>query len=125
MSALSWLVFGHLIGDWLLQNDWMAMGKRQRLLCLPGLVHAALYTACILGAAWAFGGWHGSPASYLVLGGLIFISHWLIDGTRLVEGWMRFYRQSDLPVVRLMVDQTLHLVVLAVLLGLASMYWPV
>lgn len=51
-------------------------------------------------------------------GPAVFLSHWLIDGTRLVNLWMRVSRQSDLETVRLMVDQTLHLLVLALVAAL-------
>ena len=122
MNTFSFLFFGHLFGDWVFQNDWMAKGKRRRLFSLPGLVHAAIYTACVLLAAWVSGGFRALPGAYLWLGGLVFVSHWLIDGTRLVDSWMRLYRQTDLPVVRLMVDQTLHLLVLAALIGVSS-FW--
>ena len=120
MNTFAWLVLGHLLGDWVLQNDWMAKGKRRQLLGMAGLVHAAGYALTILGACW-FSGCRGrQPTFYLALGGAIFLSHWLIDGTRLVERWMRLYRQTDLPVVRLMVDQTLHVVVLVASMVLMS-----
>jgi hypothetical protein len=113
MSAFAWLVLGHLLGDWVLQNDWMARGKKRQLLGGAGLVHAAGYTLTILGACWLSGCRGRQSVFYLGFGSLIFLSHWLIDGTRLVERWMRLYRQTDAPVVRLMVDQTLHVLVLA------------
>jgi hypothetical protein len=113
MSAFAWLVLGHLLGDWVLQNDWMATGKKRQLLSVAGLVHAAGYTLTILGACWLSGCRSRQSIFYLGLGSLIFLSHWLIDGTRLVERWMHVYRQTDAPVVRLMVDQTLHVLVLA------------
>lgn len=44
----------------------------------------------------------------------IYLSHWLIDATQLVEGWIRFYRQSRCnELVRLVINQTLHVLVLA------------
>jgi hypothetical protein len=113
MNTFAWLVVGHLMGDWVLQNDWMARGKKRRLLGVAGLVHAVGYALTILGTYWLSGRRKGHAVFYLALGGAIFLSHWLIDGTRLVERWMRFYRQSDLEMVRVMVDQTLHLLVLA------------
>jgi hypothetical protein len=113
MDTFAWLVVGHLMGDWVLQNDWMARGKKRQLLGVAGLVHAAGYTLTILGTCWLSGLRNGHAVLYLALGGAIFLSHWLIDGTRLVERWMRLYRQSDLEMVRVMVDQTLHLLVLA------------
>jgi hypothetical protein len=39
----------------------------------------------------------------------------MIDAGHLARAWMRALHQSPLPFVRLMVDQTMHVVVLAVL----------
>ena len=115
MNAFAWLILGHLVGDWLLQSNWMAQGKKQGLFRLAGLTHFAIYAATVMGAFWLSGARARPPAAYLALGAVTFLSHWLIDSTRLVEGWMRFYRQGSREVVRLMVDQTLHLLVLAAL----------
>ncbi len=115
MSTFAWLVMGHLIGDWLLQSDWMAQEKKRGLFRLAGLAHFAIYAVIVMGAIWLSGMKGEHPAFYLALSAAAFLSHWLIDSTGLVECWMSFYQQSNLEVVRLMVDQTLHLLVLAVL----------
>jgi hypothetical protein len=110
-----WLFMGHFLGDWVLQNDWMARGKKEALLSLPGFMHFSIYTAIVI-AALLFSGVSGRhPTFYLAAGVLVFVSHWLIDATDSVERWMRFYRQSRLEIVRMMVDQILHLLVLFVL----------
>lgn len=113
MVTFLWLLLGHLIGDWLLQNDWMARGKRRRFFTWAGVAHFAIYTAAVVGILWLSGVRNLDPAIYLLLLTIVFLSHWLIDATDVVRWWMRFHRQSDLEVVRLMVDQTLHLLVLA------------
>lgn len=115
MSTFDWLLVGHLVGDWVLQNDWMAAGKRQGLFTLAGSVHFALYTVTVVGVLWLSGLRAVGPRFFLVRGALVFLSHWLIDATGLAERWGRFYRQSDLDWVRVMVDQTLHILVLALL----------
>lgn len=116
MNTFSWLLVGHLIGDWLLQNDWMAKGKRQGLFTLAGVTHFAVYTAAIMGLLWLFDEGLRTPVFYLRVSLIIFVSHWLIDATRLVEGWMRFYRQGrGNEIVRVVIDQTLHLLVLVLL----------
>lgn len=115
MNTYTWLLLGHFLGDWVLQNDWMARGKRKNLLTLAGAVHFAVYTAIILGALWLSGVTDRKPAFYLIFGIIVFISHWLIDATDGVERWMRFFRQSRLEMVRVTVDQVLHLLVLLVL----------
>ena len=115
MNTFTWLVIGHFLGDWVFQNDWMARGKKEALLTLAGAVHFAVYTATIIGALLLSGVNDRHPVFYLALGALVFVSHWLIDATDGVERWMRFYRQSHLEVVRVMVDQVLHLLVLLAL----------
>lgn len=115
MNTFSWLLLGHLVGDWLLQSDWMARGKKQNLFSLAGLAHVTVYTFVITTALWLAEGSKLAPILYSSLILLIFTSHWLIDTTLLVEGWMHFFGQSR-ELVRLMIDQTLHLLVLALLI---------
>ena len=123
MNLFGWLVLGHFIGDGLLQNDWMAIGKKRHFFALPGLVHYLLYTATILIVLhWA----HeprlpmAVPSSfeikvYMILVALfVFFSHWLIDGTNLVAVWMRLFGQRPQAMVAIVIDQTLHLVLLGV-----------
>jgi Protein of unknown function (DUF3307) len=113
MGTFAWLLLGHLVGDWLLQNDWMAKGKRRGFFTRAGIVHFCLYTATVMTMLWLSDARGLGAALSLVLAATVFISHWLIDATDVVRWWMRFHRQSELEVVRLMVDQTLHLLVLA------------
>ena len=112
MNTFCWLFLGHLLGDWLLQNDWMARGKRGRLLALPGLVHYTVYTATLVGVAWLAGIRGRGAAFYLAFAAIALASHWLIDAADGAGRWMRLLRQSRLEVVRMMVDQVLHLLVL-------------
>jgi len=72
---------GHLVGDYLLQNDWMAAGKkRSHFICA---VHVGIYTAavCIM-AQWPL--WT-IPA--------VFIPHFLIDRWQFVPWYMKTIRQ--------------------------------
>jgi hypothetical protein len=115
MSAFDWFLIGHLVGDWLLQNDWMAQGKKQGFFTWAGQVHFTIYTTATLGALGLSGLVAQTPAFYLGLGLLIFASHWLIDATNIVERWMRFYRQSNSGLMRVMVDQALHFIILGLL----------
>jgi Protein of unknown function (DUF3307) len=116
MSTFDWLLVGHLLGDWMLQNDWMARGKQQRLFNPAIFVHCTVYTGTLVAALWQA---HSSPltiSSYLFFALCIFLSHWGIDAPNLAGRWTTFFRQSDHLFVRIMVDQTLHLLVLAGLL---------
>jgi hypothetical protein len=122
MNIFIWLLVAHLLGDWLLQNDWMAKGKKQGPFALAGILHFTIYTGTVVAALWLSGVRDKSPMSYLVIAAAVFLSHWLIDARDVAAHWMRFYRQSNLEMVRIMVDQTLHILVL---LGvtLISLYW--
>jgi hypothetical protein len=120
MNIFTWLLMGHFLGDWVLQNDWMAKGKKKAFITLAGSVHFAIYTAIIIGALLLSGAGDRRPVFYLVFGVLVFVSHWLIDATDGVERWMRFYRQSRLEIVRMMVDQVAHLLVLLALAVIIS-----
>lgn len=113
MNTFSWLVIGHLVGDWLLQNDWMAKGKRRGLVTAAGMTHFAIYTLSILAALALFHGAALPPRSYGLAAALVFATHWLVDATDIVDAWMRLCRQTKVPLVRLMVDQTFHFLVLA------------
>lgn len=42
MDALFWGVLAHMIGDYLLQSDWMAVEKTKRW--LPAILHGLTYT---------------------------------------------------------------------------------
>lgn len=123
MNTFTWLLIGHLVGDWLLQNDWMAKGKKRGFFTLAGWTHFTIYTLAVTMAFWVSDMTNYSLTFYLLFSCLIFTSHWLIDTTNLVEGWIRFYRQSNLTMMRIMVDQTFHLLVLAIL-SFFSLIWP-
>jgi hypothetical protein len=115
MDIFTWLLLGHLLGDWVLQNDWMVKGKKQGLLNPAGMIHFAIYTLTLMSILWLVGGINRQPVFYLALGLTIFVPHWLVDATNVVERWMNFYGQTKVEIVRIMVDQTLHLLALALL----------
>ena len=116
MSTFDWLLIGHLVGDWLLQSDWMAQEKRQGLVTKAGMVHFTVYTAVLLFIIrWAN---INSQATYWLWGLIIFVSHWLIDATDVVDYWMQLFGQNNKSVVRLMIDQTMHILVLVSLVHL-------
>jgi hypothetical protein len=115
MNLFSWLILGHFIADWLLQSDWMALGKRRRFFSKPGLIHYGLYTGVITLIVQVFQARTNLVTFISQVGTLVFFSHWLIDGTNLILTWMRFFRQREQGVVYLAIDQTLHLLVLGLL----------
>jgi hypothetical protein len=70
-------LIGHLIGDYLLQNDWMALGKKKSH--WPCLVHVAIYTVCVMILTrWPL--WAAA---------VVFVPHYLIDRWQFVPWYMR------------------------------------
>lgn len=116
MNIFTWLVIGHLVGDWMLQNDWMARGKQQGFFTPAILIHCSVYTLTVLATLWLASLKHVAHPSYLTFTLIIFLTHWLIDGGNLAGYWMKLWRQSRLLFVRIMVDQTMHVAVLAALI---------
>jgi hypothetical protein len=115
MNIFAWFILGHLLGDWLLQSDWMALGKRQGLFTRAGLAHYIVYTLSILIVLYISNDIPLTLPTLLLISLIVFISHWLIDATNLVEVWMAAAGQRNQIMVRVMVDQTFHLLVLALL----------
>ncbi len=107
---LSGMIIGHLVGDYLLQNDWMAKNKTSStLVCL---IHAGLWTEAVRLLEWDH--WYllqGGPVSFWLL-----VSHFLIDRYRLAWRSMAYtgqlaFRDGPLsPWSIIVVDNTWHLV---------------
>jgi hypothetical protein len=70
-------------------------------------------------ALWLSGPPKGLPW-YLGAGVAVLISHWLIDSGNCAGRWAQLYRQSRLESVRIGVDQSLHLLILALIAWLAE-----
>lgn len=74
-------IIGHLVGDYLLQTDWMAQNKK-----LPGetgrnacLVHCVIWTVCVC----RFAGWTSFGVALFLFG-----CHYAQDRTQVVKWWM-------------------------------------
>jgi hypothetical protein len=118
MTLFAWLCIAHFVGDWMLQNDWMAREKGRHPTGAACLLHCLVYTAVVSGAYFGAAGAGALPLGRTLLFALvIFTSHWLIDGLRLAERWGALLVQSPGPPVRTVVDQTMHIVVLALAVG--------
>lgn len=102
---MNWLI-AHLIGDYLLQNDWMALNKKKWH--LPCLVHCLLYTA----AVFVLTGWQPWAIA------IVFAAHYAQDHTNIVLRWMNLIGQKQFatgpcsPWSIIVVDNVLHLVLL-------------
>lgn len=105
-DLLAWGAVVHLIADWLLQNEWMAMNKVS-LRHPAAWVHSGIH---LLGLLLVF------PAVWAVL---IALSHLTIDTRKPLIWWRRVFRQTTDPGnplslhVAIWGDQVLHLSVIA------------
>jgi len=94
----------HLVADWILQNDWMALNKT-KLRHPASWVHAAIHGVC-LGLAL---GWQGG----LVLG----LIHLVVDTRVPVVWWIRNFKKCanspEVGSIAIWLDQTLHIVCIA------------
>ena len=117
----------HLVGDFLLQTDWQAMHK-QGGLGRDGVARRALFshvTTYTLSFAPALV-WIGAEATLAAALGcaaLIYFGHLAVDDGRFVAAWVRQVKHVEgTPpnVVRLGVDQTLHILALAAIALLGS-----
>lgn len=115
MTIFEWLLVGHLIGDWVFQNDWMARHKQNGLFNRAILLHCAVYTFVLVLVYLLPGAAARSTTPTLLFALFVYLSHWLIDATGLASLWMRFFRQTDALFMRIAVDQIFHVVVLALL----------
>jgi Protein of unknown function (DUF3307) len=107
----------HLGGDLLLQTEWQALTKVRGLGDPEGrralASHAATYTLAYLPAlAWIAAG--RSPIRALGSAALISLPHIVIDDGHFVRGWLATVKHSPEPPpsLRLMVDQSFHVVCL-------------
>lgn len=104
-TALLLAIIGHLVGDYLLQNDWMALNKKT----VPGalVIHCNLWTLSVC----IFAGW-ANPAAI----GILFYTHLLQDGTDLIARWMNLIGQKQFrtgpcaPWSIIVVDNVWHIV---------------
>ncbi len=113
LSAFERALVAHLAADWIFQNDWMAANKTS-LKHPAAWVHAAI-NALFLGLAL---GWVG--------GAVLGIVHALIDTRVPLNWWQRVYRQTSegysADITRIMVDQSMHILSIAVWIALASWF---
>lgn len=73
------LVLGHLIGDYLLQNKWMAMNKSGST--WKCAVHCAIYTLAVTVITWpAIHNWAWTL--------LVFLTHFPVDRWSLADKWL-------------------------------------
>ncbi|HQY94479.1 MAG: DUF3307 domain-containing protein [Caldilinea sp.] len=121
MTIFAWLIIGHFIGDWMFQNDWMARDKRGRWWSAQCVVHCLVYAGILALVAWLGSGRTLAIGQLSLIFCFILLTHWLIDGFNLAHHWGRIISQTQSDFVRIVVDQTIHLLVLGVT---ASIFFP-
>ena len=103
---LTLAIVGHLVGDYLLQNDWMALNKKKH--SLHCTVHCLLWTAsvCAFSGCW-------TPLAIAIL----FATHFIQDRTTIVHFWMTrinnqtiFCQAPTGPWSLIVVDNVWHIV---------------
>ena len=79
------LLLGHLVGDYLLQNEWMAMNKSKNTWIgwLSATIHCILYTLAVCLFMQNF-----DPIWFVV----VFLSHFPIDKFSLAEKYMHYIK---------------------------------
>ena len=110
-DTLTCAIIGHLVGDYLLQNDWMALNKKRvgsdgRAACF---VHCWLWAGMVCG----FAGWWSYP-----IFSLLFVLHYAQDRTSIIARWMSAIGQEQFrtgpcaPWSIIVVDNVWHIVAL-------------
>lgn len=79
------MLLGHLVGDYLLQNDWMALNKKNNAIICS--IHCLLYTISVM--------FFISPLNalaelhvYILTIVLIFASHFILDYTSIIDKYL-------------------------------------
>jgi hypothetical protein len=118
-SLFGVFLLSHLAGDFLLQTDWQATNKGyesrprgpHRALGVHGITYTVAFVPALLWVAAEAG-----AAAALGISLLVLLPHIIIDDGRLVGAWVHHVKRvhgTPTTVVRLGVDQTLHLLLLA------------
>ena len=101
-------IIGHLWGDFIFQNDEMALNKKKR--SWPCFKHCFIWTMIVCFA----GNWHHPLAVVWLFG-----THFMLDRTQIVKNWMIYNGQEQFatgplaPWSIIVVDQVLHILTLA------------
>lgn len=105
---LLYAIIGHLVGDFILQNDWQALNKKKSTFICS--VHCFLWTTCVC----LFAGWPYSPWICLFL----YLTHFIQDRTQIINWWMKLVGQEKFmtgpcsPWSLIVVDQVWHIMAL-------------
>ena len=108
------IILGHLIGDYLLQSDWMALNKKQKNIkgLFACIIHCLIWTISVY--LFAF---HNVTTYKLLAFILIFLSHFILDRSNFVKWYCNTTKIMPNPTIWkiILVDNTLHLLMLYIL----------
>lgn len=112
---MEWFI-GHLVGDFVLQNDFLAINKKKSTtVCL---IHVALYNFVLIVSVALSVKFAGTPPWPLWAWVVVTVTHFAQDRTNIVQWFMqaigqrKFAQPPMSPWSVIVVDQVLHLVVL-------------
>lgn len=115
MTIFEYLLVAHLIGDWMLQTEFQALGKAKNGFFNASLTaHCLSYTLCFVPAIWL------TPMHYSWLL-LIFSSHMFLDRRWPVIWWIKTIKRTSEDTIKnlfwlvIAVDQVMHILVLAII----------
>ena len=79
------MLFGHLCGDYLFQNHYMALNKSKNTLngWFAAIIHCLIYTLAVCTFMWNF------DVKWIII---VFFSHFFIDKFALGEHWMHYIK---------------------------------
>ena len=113
MSLFDTLLIAHLVGDWLLQSEWMALEKQRNWGAM--IAHVAVYHALVLVVLLV--GVHGRGVEVVAAVLLLALSHAWLDRGWPVVGLMRAMRivrvREPERWLVMVIDQVLHVSLLA------------
>ncbi len=108
MTPFETLLVGHIIGDWILSNGWFAVNKH-RLTHTASWIHAVIngLSAAIMGTV--------ADLPFATVALTIGVTHLLIDTRKPIRWFMRITGKDDLPWLVIVIDQMVHILVIAIL----------
>lgn len=111
MSKFDFLLVAHFIGDYLFQTNWMAVRKMTEW--VPLFVHSLVYTLIIWGISiLGFQGLSWQACAFIL------VFHFILDRRTFVNWWSKNIMglKCDSSWLTTMVDQSFHLIILALAL---------
>lgn len=104
-------IIGHLFGDYIIQNDWMALNKKKDSFTCA--IHCFLWawSVMLFGLPWSSPSSVWSPVCLV-----LFATHYLQDRTAIIVWWMKFNGQEKFmtgscsPWSIIVVDNVWHIV---------------